>query len=85
VWVPQQGFRPERNEGFPEISVDLTSKYVEVVGWSRWVYNLHVAVLMLSLQLLWGRVYVRVVVAELEETLQSPARMFWTLPIVSMW
>ena len=39
----------------------------------RWVYDLHVAVLVQSLQFLWGRIYERVVVAELEEALQPPA------------
>lgn len=52
--------------------------------YSRWVDNLHVAVLMLSVQLLRRRVDSWFIVTQLQESLHSSRRVLWSLTIVTV-
>ncbi len=81
-----------------ELSLVLSSQNVEVVGRCtdirsgvqgedlslRWVDDLHVGVLVLSIKLLWGRVDSGLVVAKLQESLQSTRRVLGSLTVVSV-
>ena len=50
----------------------------------RWVYDLHIAVLVLTLYLLGRGVNVRVVVAKLQESLNTSAGVLGTLTVVAV-
>jgi hypothetical protein len=84
-WVTEESLREEEDERLAELSVHLTTEKMEQVGWSSWISNLHVAVLMLSLQLLWGWEDTRILVAELEVSLNSGRGVLWSLSIVTVW
>lgn len=73
VRVPQKRFREEYNKRLPEISVILTTQNVEIVGWSCRINDLHVAVLVLPLNLLRSGENVRMIVAELQKPLYASA------------
>ena len=68
----------------PEVSVDLTTEDVEVVCGRGGVDDLEVAVLVLSADLLLRGEHVRVVVTQLEESLDSSRRVLRSLSVVSM-
>ncbi len=59
--------------------------YTRAVRSSRWVDNLHVAVLMLTIKLLrWG-VDSWVVIGKLEESLETTTRVLRALTVVTVW
>ena len=64
--VAKKGFREEKDQWLPELSVHLSAKDVEEVGGRRHVCYLHVAVLMLSVELFRRGEFARVFVAELQ-------------------
>jgi hypothetical protein len=82
--VTEQVLREEDNQWLSEFPQLLSSENVEVVGRSRRVYDLHVAVLMLSFKLLGRREDSRVVIGQLQESLQSAGRVFRSLTIVTV-
>src|SRR4051812_30763549 len=55
----------------PELAVHLPTKDMEKVGWRCHVSNLHIAVLMLSVELVLRREDARVFVAELKIALEA--------------
>ena len=71
-------------DGLPESSVDLTTEDVEVVCGRGRVDDLEVAVLVLSADLLLRGEHVRVVVTQLEESLDSTRRVLRSLSVVSV-
>jgi len=82
--VTQQELGVESNQRLAVIAVDLATEGVEVVGGGGAVDDLHVAVLMLSGQLLERGELVGVVIAHLEVTLDTGARVLGTLTIVTV-
>jgi len=70
---------------FSEFSQILSSENVEVIGRSSSVDDLHVAVLVLTVELLWRRVNSRFVITQLQESLNSTRRMLGSLTVVSVW
>ena len=69
---------------FSELAIHLSAEDVEKVGWRRHAGNLHVTVLVLTVQLLFGWEDAWVFVAELQVPLHPSGRMFWSLAIVTM-
>jgi len=57
---------------------------VEQVSRSSHVSNLHVAVLVLTIKLVWCREDARIFVAELKISFHPARRVLWTLAIVAM-
>ena len=70
---------------FSEFSQILSSENVEVIGRGSSVNDLHVAVLVLTVELLWRRVNSRFVITQLQESLNSTRRMLGSLTVVSVW
>lgn len=75
LWVSQQILREEENKGLAEVTVNLATEDMEVVGGGRRVDNLHIAVLMLALNFLGGGELVGMVITQLEESLNSTGRV----------
>jgi hypothetical protein len=67
-----------------ELAVHLATKNVEDVGGLSHADNLHVAVLMLAVQLVSSGEYARLLVAKLQPTLHTTGRMLRTLAIVTV-
>ena len=67
-----------------ELAVDLATHHVEHVGWAGHVDNLHVAVLVLAVQLVLGWVDTRFLVAKLQPPFHSSGRVLRTLAIVTV-
>lgn len=82
--MAQQGFREEEDEWLSKVTVYLSSENVEVISGCSWINDLHVTILVLAFNLLRRRESMRMVVAELQETLEPSTRMLWTLTIVAM-
>lgn len=68
----------------PKLTVHLASQKMEVVGRSGTVRNLHVAILVLSVKLFWGREDSRVLVRQLQEALHATGRMLRALSVVTV-
>ncbi|KAH3659666.1 hypothetical protein OGATHE_005711 [Ogataea polymorpha] len=83
-WVSQQTLGEKQNQWFSELTVHLSPQNVEQRRWRRWVRNLHVAVLVLSLELLWGREVARILITKLQVSLESSRRMLRSLSIVTV-
>ncbi len=83
-WVAEKSLGEEDAEWLAELSVHLSAQDVEVVGWGGHVRNLHVAVLVLTLKLLWGWEDTWVLVRKLEITLHTSGGVLWSLSIISM-
>ena len=79
--VPEQRLREEDDQRLPELAVHLSSHEVEKRGRRCWVGHLHVAVLVLPVQLLWAWENTRLLVAELQVSLDTSRRVLWTLSI----
>jgi hypothetical protein len=69
---------------FSELSIHLSSQDMEQIRRSGHVRNLHVAVLVLAVELFWCREDSWIFVAKLEVSFHPSRRMLWTLAIVSM-
>ena len=69
---------------FSVVTVDLSSEGVEDVGGSSRIDKLHIAILMLSNELLRRRVLEGVIVAQLQESFDTSTRVLGTLSIVSV-
>jgi hypothetical protein len=82
--VTKQALAEEGDERLAELSVHLATKNVEVVGRSGAEDDLHVAVLVLAVELLGRWEDAWVLVTELEETLHTAGTVLWTLTIVSV-
>lgn len=67
-----------------ELAVDLATDHVEHVGRASHVDNLHVAVLMLAVQLVLGWVRPGFLVAKLQPPFHSSRRVLRTLAIVTV-
>lgn len=65
--------------------MDLSSQDVEVISRCGHVDKLHVAVLDLSRDLVLVRVDIRMVVAQLQESLNAGGRVLGSLSVVSVW
>ena len=55
-----------------------------VVGRRRGIYDLHITVLMLPLDLLRRGVHIRMIITKLQEPLETSARVLGALPVVAM-
>jgi len=67
-----------------ELAVNLATQHVEHVSRAGHVDNLHVAVLVLTVELVLRGVHTRLLVTELQPTLHPARRVLWTLAIVTM-
>lgn len=67
-----------------ELAVDLATQDVEQIARGGHIGNLHVAVLVLAVELVGGGVDTRLLVAELQPTLHSARRVLRTLAIITM-
>lgn len=76
----------ERGKGltFTELSVHLSSQNMEQIGWGSHISDLHVAVLMLAFQFIWGRIDAGIFVAQLEVSLHTSRRMLRSLSIIAV-
>lgn len=83
--MTQQRFREEEDQRLSEFTVDLTTKNVEDVGRRSAVNNLHVAILMLTVDFVFRWEHTRIFVAQLQETFNTSAGMFRSLTVVTMW
>lgn len=83
-WVSQQRLGEEKNQRLSKLSVHLTTQQVEQVGRGGWVRNLHIAVLVLSVKLLWGWEHTLVFVTHLQVSLDSTGGVLWTLTVVTV-
>lgn len=70
--------------GLSEVTLVLSPENVEIVGRSSRVNDLHVAVLVLPLQLFRRGVNPGLIVAELEESLDTTRRVLGTLTVVTV-
>jgi len=82
--VTQERLGEEEDQRLAELPVHLTSEDVEYVGRAGKVGDLHVTVLVLTLELLgrWENPWV--FVAQLQVSLHSSTAVFWTLTIVTV-
>lgn len=73
-----------RDEGLTlsELTVHLSPQDVEEVGGCGHVDNLHVAVLVLTVELLWLREDPGILITELEIAFHPPGRMLRALTII---
>lgn len=93
--VEQRGER--YTYGFSELALVLSSEDMEVICWcstlvssdlnpftqnARWVDYLHVAILMLTFELLWRWVDPRFVIAKLKEPFHAAGRVLRSLAII---
>lgn len=70
-----------KHSRFAEVTMDLATEGVEIVGGCGAIDDLHVAVLRRAGECKLGWVVERTVVAELEESFHTTARVFWTLSV----
>lgn len=70
---------------FSELSVHLSAHDVEQVGWRGHVGNLHVAVLVLSVDSVGGGEHSWVLVTQLEVPFYSSGGVFGTLAVITVW
>ena len=68
-----------------ELAVHLSAQDVEQVGWGGHVSDLHVAVLVLALELLSSWEDTWVLAGELKVTLHAARGVLWSLSIISVW
>lgn len=64
--------------------MDLPAKEMKVVGGSGAIRDLHVAVLVLSIELLGRRKDAWILVTKLKIPLHSPRRVLRTLPVIAV-
>ncbi|KAH3669269.1 hypothetical protein OGAPHI_001390 [Ogataea philodendri] len=83
-WVSQQTLGEKHHQWLSELTVHLSSDQVEQRSWSRWVRNLDVAVLVLSVELLLSREEPWVLITQLQVSLYSSGRVLWTLSVVTV-
>lgn len=69
---------------FSKLAVNLSAENMEQVGRSGHVGNLHIAVLVLTIDLIWAWEDARILVAELEISLNSTRGMLGTLTVVTV-
>lgn len=69
---------------FAELSVHLSSQDVKQVCGCSHVGNLHVAILVLAVEFLWGWEDAGILVTELQVSLHTSGRMLRSLAIISM-
>jgi hypothetical protein len=69
---------------FTELTVDLTAQNVEQVGRRSHADDLHVAVLVLTIKLVWGREDTRLFIRQLQPTLHTTGRVLGTLAVVAV-
>jgi hypothetical protein len=82
--VTQQRLGEEEDERLAELAVDLATEDVEQVGRGGHAGNLHVAVLVLTVQLVSLGVRTGLFVAKLEPTLHTSGRVLRTLAIITV-
>lgn len=82
--VTQQRLGEEEDQRLAELTVDLATEDVEQVGRGGHAGNLHVAVLVLTVQLVSLGVRTGLFVAKLEPTLHASGRVLRTLAIVTV-
>jgi len=82
--VAQQRLGEEDDQRLAELAVNLATKDVEQVGRSGHAGNLHVAVLVLAVELVSRGVHAGLLVAKLEPALHTTGRVLWTLAIVTV-
>jgi hypothetical protein len=82
--VTQQSLGEEDDQRLTELAVDLATENVEQVGRSGHVDDLHVAVLVLAVELVSGGEDTRLLVAKLQPTLHTTGRVLRTLAIVTV-
>lgn len=82
--MAQQALAEEIDERFAELAVHLSAQDVESIGGCGEDGDLHVAVLMLALELLWRRKDAWVFVAELQEAFHAARAVFRALAIVAV-
>jgi len=79
--VSQQGLGEQQNQRLAELTVHLSSQQMEDVSGSGGVGNLHVGILVLTLQLIGTGEVSGVFVTELQESLESGRRVIRTLTV----
>lgn len=84
VGVAEEVLGEEEDEGFAELAVHLPTEDVEDVGWLSEVGDLHVAVLVLAVELVWGWEDARIFVAKLQIALHAAGRVLGTLAVVAV-
>jgi hypothetical protein len=67
---------------FSELTVDLSAENVEQIGWGRHAGDLHIAILVLTIQLVLAWEDPGLLIAQLEPPLHPARRVFWPLPII---
>lgn len=82
--MAQETLGEEEDKRLAEITVNLPTEDVEVVRWSRGVDNLHVAILMLTLNLFLSGEVVGMIITQLQETLNSSTGMLRALTIITV-
>lgn len=82
--VTKKSLGEEGDEGLAELAVHLATENVEVVGGGGAVGDLHVAVLVLTVEGLGAGEDARVLVTELQEALHTSRRVLRTLTIVTV-
>jgi hypothetical protein len=82
--VTQKSLGEEGDERLAELTVHLATENVEVVGRGGAVGDLHVAVLVLTVESLRAGEDARVLVTELQEALHTAGRVFGTLAVVTV-
>ena len=82
--MSEKGLGEEKNEGLAELTMYLSSENVEQICGGGHVGNLHVAILVLSVELVLCREDARVLVTELKVSLNSAGRVLRTLSVVSV-
>lgn len=82
--VTQKSLGEEGDQRLAELAVHLATENVEVVGGGGAVCDLHVAVLVLTLERLRAGEDARILVTQLQETLHTARRVLGTLTIVTV-
>ena len=75
----------ERNERLSELPIHLSTQDVEAVSRSRADGDLHVTVLVLTIQFLRRWEDARILVTELEEAFHAARTVLRTLTVVAVW
>ena len=82
--VTQQRLGEEKDQRLAELAVDLATEDVEQVGRGGHAGNLHVAVLVLTVQLVSRGEHTGLLVAKLEPTLHASGRVFRALAVITV-
>lgn len=82
--VAEHGLGEGQDQRLAELAVDLATEDVEVLGRGGSVDDLHVAVLVLAGELLGRGVDVRVIIAQLEVTLNTRGRVLGALAVITV-